>query len=47
MSRAMLKAEEVQLMKNISQLWEADESFSMEMALVVNKVTCAILNPSE
>jgi hypothetical protein len=46
-SRAAVKFEGDELQRELTESWSDDVPFRLEMALVVNKVTHAILNPSE
>jgi hypothetical protein len=45
--RSQVKFEGQELTQQLTDIWSDDVPFSLEMALVVNKVTYAILNCSE
>jgi hypothetical protein len=47
MYRTNLKVERDELMQQMDQLWSDPVPFTLEMALVVNTVAYAILNPSK
>ena len=42
-----MKLEGDELSRQLTEVWSDDVPLSLEMALLVNKVTHAILNPSE